>query len=211
MSSVSFFSTAWMRCFSLPSTQTQRFPIANRPNKRPSRFNREPDIRHNKFIRAREVRLIGPDGAQIGVLDTRDAMRKAQEYGLDLVEISPNATPPVCRIMDYGKHKFELDKKKKDAKKKQSVVKIKEVKFHANVEQHDYDTKLRHMREFFEDNCRVKCTLWFRGRENTHTEIGVQLFERIIEDVKDVAFADQPPKLAGKNLSMQLSPGKKKN
>lgn len=195
----------------MPVHPTPRYPIANRPNNRASRFSREPEIRHNKYIRAREVRLIGPDGAQIGVLDTRDAMRKAQEYGLDLVEISPNATPPVCRVMDYGKHKFELDKKKKDAKKKQSVVKVKEVKFHANVEQHDYDTKMRHMRDFLEDNNRIKCTLWFRGRENTHTEIGVQLFERIIEDLKDLCFAEQPPKLAGKNLSMLLCPGKKKN
>jgi len=201
-----------MRPFPVPVHPTPRYPIANRPNNaRASRFSREPEIRHNKYIRAREVRLIGPDGAQIGVLDTRDAMRKAQEFGLDLVEISPNATPPVCRVMDYGKHKFELDKKKKDAKKKQSVVKVKEVKFHANVEQHDYDTKMRHMRDFLEDNNRIKCTLWFRGRENTHTEIGVQLFERIIEDLKDLCFAEQPPKLAGKNLSMLLSPGKKKN
>jgi len=157
------------------------------------------------------VRLIGPDGNQVGVLDTRDAMKKAMEYGLDLVEISPNAVPPVCRIMDYGKHKFELDRKKKEAKKKQSVVKVKEVKFHANVEEHDYQTKMRHLRDFITDNNRVKCTLWFRGRENTHTELGVQLFERIMEESKDIAFAEQPPKLAGKNLSMLLSPGKKKN
>ncbi len=192
-------------------TSTQEFPIANRPFRRNQRFSREPEIRHNKYIRAREVRLIGHDGQQIGVLDTRDAMRKAQEFGLDLVEISPNATPPVCRIMDYGKHKYELDKKKKDAKKKQSVVKLKEVKFHANVEQHDYDTKMRHMREFLDDGNRVKCTLWFRGRENTHTEIGVELFERVLQDVSDIAHAEQPPKLAGKNLSMLVCPGKKKN
>jgi translation initiation factor IF-3 len=196
---------------SFPVNPNPEFLIANRPHNRNQRFNREPEIRHNKFIRAREVRLIGPDGNQIGVLDTRDAMRKAMDYGLDLVEISPNAVPPVCRIMDYGKHKFELDRKKKEAKKKQSVVKVKEVKFHANVEEHDYQTKMRHLRDFISDNNRVKCTLWFRGRENTHTELGVQLFERIIEESKDIAFAEQPPKLAGKNLSMLLSPGKKKN
>lgn len=146
----------------------------------------------------------------IGVLDTRDAMSKAKDYGLDLVEISPNAEPPVCRIMDFGKHKYDLDKKKKEAKKKQSVVKVKEVKFHANVEEHDYDTKMRHAREFLSDNNRVKCTLWFRGRENTHHEIGFELFNRIIKDVEDIAFPEQLPKLAGKNLSMMLSPGKKK-
>ncbi len=145
------------------------------------------------------------------MVDTRDAQQKARDCGLDLVEISPNAAPPVCRIMDYGKYKFEKEKQKKDAKKKQSSGKVKEVKFHANVEQHDYDTKLRHMREFLDEGNRIKCTLWFRGRENSHTEIGVQLFERILEDLKEIANAEQPPKLAGKNLSMLVGPGKKKN
>ncbi len=146
----------------------------------------------------------------VGVLDTRDALQKAKDLGLDLVEISPNAEPPVCRIMDYGRHKYEIEKKKKEAKKKQAAVKIKEIKFHANVEEHDYETKMRHMREFFEDNCRVKCTLWFRGRENTHHEIGFALFQRIQDETAEYAFVEQLPKLAGKNLSMLLSPGKKK-
>jgi translation initiation factor IF-3 len=178
-------------------------------NNRRNRFSRsrEPDIRYNRFIRAREVRLIGPNGENAGVVDTRDALQKATEFGLDLVEISPNAEPPVCRIMDYGKHKYEIDKRKKDAKKKQSVVKVKEVKFHANVEEHDYETKMRHVRDFIEDNNRVKCTLWFRGRENTHTEIGIELYERIQKDIEDIAHAEQKPKLAGKNLSMLLCPG----
>jgi len=181
-------------------------------NNRGRRFNRsrEPDIRYNRYIRAREVRLIGPNGENGGVVDTRDAQQKATEFGLDLVEISPNAEPPVCRIMDYGKHKYEIDKRKKDAKKKQSVVKVKEVKFHANVEEHDYATKMRHARDFLEDGNRVKCTLWFRGRENTHTEIGFELYKRIQEEISDIAYAEQAPKLAGKNLSMLLSPGSKK-
>lgn len=181
-------------------------------NNRRKSFNRsrEPDIRYNRYIRAREVRLIGPNGENAGVVDTRDALQKATEFGLDLVEISPNAEPPVCRIMDYGKHKYEIDKRKKDAKKKQSVVKVKEVKFHANVEEHDYETKMRHVRDFIEDNNRVKCTLWFRGRENTHTEIGFELYERIKSDIEDIAYAEQEPKLAGKNLSMLLCPGNKK-
>lgn len=191
---------------------TKEFVIPSRMKGRRGRppRQREPDIRHNKYIRAREVRLIGPNGENVGVVDTRDAQKKADQFGLDLVEISPKANPPVCRIMDYGKHKYEIDKRKKDAKKKQSVVKVKEVKYHANVEEHDYDTKLRHMREFIEDGNRVKCTLWFRGRENTHTEIGFELYERIKEDVADIAYAEQEPKLAGKNLSMLLCPGKKK-
>lgn len=156
------------------------------------------------------MRLIGPDGNMLGVVPTREAMKAAQQVGLDLVEISPNANPPVCRIMDFGKHKYDLDKKKKEAKKKQSVVKVKEVKYHANVEEHDYQTKLRHMRDFLEEGNRVKCTLWFRGRENSHHEIGFELYERIKVDIADVAFCEQEPKLAGRNLSMLLSPGKKK-
>lgn len=196
----------------MPCNRTKEFLIASKMNNRRNRFNRsrEPDIRYNRYIRAREVRLIGPNGENAGVVDTRDAMQKATEFGLDLVEISPNAEPPVCRIMDYGKHKYEIDKRKKDAKKKQSVVKVKEVKFHANVEEHDYETKMRHVRDFIEDNNRVKCTLWFRGRENTHTEIGIDLYERIKEDIADIAYAEQEPKLAGKNLSMLLCPGTKK-
>ena len=192
-------------------TTTQESVIPSRMKGRRGRpdRNREPEIRHNIYIRAREVRLIAPNGENVGVIDTRDAQKKADQFGLDLVEISPKANPPVCKIMDYGKHKYEIDKRKKDAKKKQSVVKVKEVKYHANVEEHDYDTKMRHMREFLEDGNRVKCTLWFRGRENTHTEIGFELYGRIKEDVADIAYVEQEPKLAGKNLSMLLCPGKK--
>lgn len=156
------------------------------------------------------MKLIGEDGQMIGVLPTRDALKKAQDVGLDLVEISPNSVPPVCRITDFGRYKYDLDKKKKEAKKKQAVVKVKEVKYHANVEDHDYDTKMRRMREFIADGNRVKCTLWFRGRENSHHEIGFELFKRIEEDVADIAHAEQPAKLAGRSLGMLLSPGKKK-
>ena len=175
------------------------------------RFNKQPQkdrVRVNGFIRVPEVRVIGPDNNQLGVMRTKEAMRMARESGLDLVEISPTAKPPVCRITDYGKFKYERDKKQKQAKKKQVVVKLKEIKYHANVEEHDYQTKLRHARDFLEHGNRVKCSLFFRGRENTHHEIGFQLFERIIGDLEDQAQVDQAPKLAGRSLIMMLSPVK---
>ena len=153
-----------------------------------------------------EVRVIDANGEQLGVLNTIDANRIAKAQDLDLVEVSPTAKPPVCKIMDFGKYKYDLDKKRKEAKKHQVQVKVKEIKYHANVDDHDYDYKMRHAIEFLEDNNRIKCSLFFRGRENAHTEIGFQLFERIIEDLKNIAKVEQEPKQNGKNLSMLLSP-----
>ena len=138
----------------------------------------------------------------------RDIMKKVVADGMDLVEISGNADPPVCKIVDYGKFKYEMGKKKKDAKKKQSVVKVKEIKFHANTDDHDYQTKLRHATDFLEAGNRVKCSLFFRGRENAHKEIGFELFQRVIEDLKEVGHAEQEPREQGKNLSMLLSPNR---
>jgi len=135
-----------------------------------------------------------------------EARRKAREVGLDLVEISPKAQPPVCKIMDFGKYKYDVDKKKKEAKKKQAAVKVKEIKYHANVDEHDYQTKLRRAKEFLADHNRVKCSLFFRGRENAHTEVGVELFKRIIEDLKEDGKVEQLPRLNGKNLSMLINP-----
>ena len=134
----------------------------------------------------------------------------AEELGLDLVEVAATAMPPVCKIMDFGKFKYDLDKKAKESRKKQVVVKIKEVKFHSNVEDHDYQTKLRHSRDFIEEGHKVKCTLFFRGRENTHIELGFDLFQRVMEDLKDVAHPEQLPRLQGKMLGMMIGPGKAK-
>jgi translation initiation factor IF-3 len=142
-------------------------------------------------------------------METRDAQALARKYGLDLVEVSPTARPPVCRITDYGKYKYELDKKKKIAKKNQVVVKLKEVKFRANTEEHDYNTKLRKARNFIESGNRVKCSLFFRGRENTHHELGFEQFRRIAKDLADIAMVESPARLNGKNLNMMLSPHKK--
>lgn len=162
------------------------------------------------MIRVPEIRCIDEDGEQMGVIPTRQALIRAHETGLDLVEINATAKPPVCRIMDHGKFKYEQDKKKKEQKKKQSVVKLKEVKFHVNVGQHDYDTKMRHAFEFLEEGHRVKFSLMFRGRENAHRELGFELMKRVAADVAGVATVEQAPRLQGRNIFMMVVPDKKK-
>ena len=139
-------------------------------------------------------------------MQTRDAFNKARECGLDLVEISPTAKPPVCRIMDYGKFKYEEGKKERTAKKNKSATKVKEIKFHANVGDHDYDTKLRRIREFLGEGNRVKASLWFRGREGAHREFGFDVLNRVIKACEDIANVEQSPQLFGRNLIMRLTP-----
>jgi len=153
-----------------------------------------------------QVRCIDPDGNQIGVIQTREALAKAQQVGLDLVEISPTAKPPVCRIMDYGKYKYELGKKERAAKRNKSSSKVKEIKFHANTAEHDYETKVRHAREFLEEGHPLKVSLWFRGREGAHRELGYQLLERVIQDIQDIGTVEQSPQMFGRNLIMRLTP-----
>lgn len=166
--------------------------------------------RINERIRVPQIRLSAPNGEAMGIMDTRDALAIAKKHGLDLVEISPTAKPPACRIMDYGKFKYEKSKKEKDQKKKQVQVKVKEVKFHANVGDHDYETKLRNARKFLEAGDRVKGSLFFRGRENAHREIGFEVMKRFIEDIADIAWAEQQPKLQGRQIICMIVPGKKK-
>ncbi len=146
------------------------------------------------------------DGALVGVVSTREALTLAHQRGLDLVEISPQAQPPVCRIMDFGKYKFEQAKKDKQARKNQTNTKVKEVKFHTNVEDHDYHTKLRHIREFLDEGHRVKVSLMFRGRENAHQELGYEVIRRVIVDVADIATADKEPQKMGRFLIVLLAP-----
>lgn len=153
------------------------------------------------------MRLIGADGSQLGIVQTYDAIGQARQANLDLVEIAPTAQPPVCRIMDFGKYKFELAKKEKEARKHQSNQRIKEVKFHPNVEEHDYQTKLRRIREFIEEGHRVKASLMFRGREQAHKEIGHQVMHRVIRDVDDVARAERSPEEMGRFIFLMLTPG----
>lgn len=152
------------------------------------------------------MRCVGPDGSQIGIIATREAMALAERHGLDLVEIAPQAQPPVCRIMDFGKFKYEQEKKDKRAKKHQSATRVKEVQLHPNVGDHDYQTKVRHMREFLEEGHRVKVGLFFRGRENAHHEIGFEVMSRVIKDTQDLGLPEQPPKLMGRNIIMLLTP-----
>ncbi len=137
-----------------------------------------------------------------------EALRLAEERDLDLVEISPNARPPVCKIMDYGKYKFEQQKKEKEARKKQrqKAQNVKEIKFRIKIEDHDYKTKVKHIREFIEHGDKVKVWIWFRGRENVHPEIGEKLAQRIIEDVSDIAKVEKPPKKEGRNMLFTLVP-----
>ncbi|TAN35649.1 MAG: translation initiation factor IF-3 [Verrucomicrobia bacterium] len=164
------------------------------------------NVRINMRIRVPEVRLIGEDGQQIGVVPTREALSRAQQAGLDLVEISPNAQPPVCRITDYGKFRYEQEKRDKQARQHSSATKIKEIQFHPNVGDHDYQTKVRHLRDFIGEGHRVKVILFFRGRESAHQEIGFEVMNRVIRDVQDVAQAEQLPRLMGRNILMMLIP-----
>lgn len=144
--------------------------------------------------------MIGADGKQVGVLTTSEAIRMAESHGLDLVEISPTAVPPVCRIMDYGKFKYEENQREKQARKNQVSVILKEVKFHSNVDDHDFETKANHIRGFLEKGHRVKTSLFFRGRENEHRDLGYKLFTRLIKDCESCGAPEAPPRLFGNNL-----------
>ncbi len=152
------------------------------------------------------MRLIGPNGEQVGILPTREALDRARELGLDLVEVSPNSRPPVCRIMDFGKYKYELSKKDKIAKKKQHTFQMKEMRFRPKIDDHDFTFKTKHIREFLESGSKVKAMVLFRGREMAHIEFGRDLMERVIKELADVAMIDMPAKLEGNSLSAVLAP-----
>lgn len=163
-------------------------------------------IRVNERIRVPQVRLIDVSGEQVGILPTKEALKIAQEKGFDLVEISPTAKPPVCKIMDYGKYKYELNKKAKNAKKKQHIIHLKEMKLRPKIEEHDYQFKLRHVREFLEKGNKVKVFVEFRGREMAHQELGQRLVQRLEEDLKDLGIIEQKAKFEGRNLSLTFMP-----
>lgn len=163
-------------------------------------------IRVNERIRANSIRLIGEDGEQIGVTSVEEGLRLAEEEGLDLVEIAPNSTPPVCRIMDYGKYKFEQSKRAKEAKKHQHTVIVKEMKFRPKTEEHDYQFKLKHIQKFLADGNKAKITVRFRGREMAHTNLGRKILEKLIEDTQETASVEQQPKLEGRNMILVLAP-----
>ena len=175
---------------------------------RPRRDVPQDGVRRNEMIRAREVRVIGADGEQLGILQRNEAIALAKEAGLDLVEVAATADPPVCRVMDYGKFKYETQKKKQEAKKRQTVVQIKEIKVRPKTDDHDYETKLRHIRRFLEDGDRCKVTVFFRGREIVHKDRGISILERVVQDLADVAKVDQEPRAEGRTLQMLLVPKK---
>jgi translation initiation factor IF-3 len=160
----------------------------------------------NNRIRAREVRVIDPDGNQIGIIPTHKALATAKDFGLDLVEISPNANPPVCKIMDYGRYKYELTKKRQEAKKKQSTFQLKEIKVRPKTGDHDLRTKINHIKKFISKKDKVKVTVIFRGREITLTQLGRDVLEKIIQETEEIAAVEQDPKMEGRTMVMVLSP-----
>ena len=178
----------------------------------PRRFDRRPPERDttriNDRIRVPEVRLVGEDGNQIGVMKTPDALAYAQERDLDLVEVAPEAHPPVCRVLDYSKYKYELAQKQKQQRKHQQQITIREIKFRPKIAQNDYDTKKGHVRRFLKGKDKVKVTIMFRGREVTHPERGVALLNRLAEELLDVGTVEQSPLQDGRNMTMMLGPSK---
>lgn len=162
----------------------------------------------NDKIRAPEIRLIGAEGENVGVVHPAKAMDMAAEVGLDLVEISPNATPPVCKIMDFGKYKYETQKREAEARKKQKTIEVKEVKFRPNTDTHDYDVKMRNVFKFLEGGDKVKVTLRFRGREMAHQNLGRELLERVAGDVDGLGKVENMPKLEGRQMVMMIGPVK---
>ncbi|MFP1630241.1 translation initiation factor IF-3 [Zhengella sp. ZM62] len=162
--------------------------------------------RANQEIRVPRVQLIGEDGANLGEVSIQDALARAEDAGLDLVEISPNASPPVCKILDLGKLKYEKQKKAAEARKKQKTIEIKEIKMRPNIDTHDYEVKMKAVRRFFEDGDKVKVTLRFRGREMAHQELGMQLLNKVRAEVEEIAKVEAEPKLEGRQMMMVLAP-----
>ena len=162
--------------------------------------------RINEDIRVREVHLIDKDGANLGTIPIADALARAQDAGLDLVEISPNAVPPICKILDYGKYRFQEQKKQAEARKKQKVVEVKEIKLRPMIDDHDYQVKMRSMERFFEEGDKVKVTLRFRGREMAHQELGTRLLNRVKDDTTKMAKIESEPRMEGRQMVMILTP-----
>ncbi|MCS6873662.1 MAG: translation initiation factor IF-3 [Pyrinomonadaceae bacterium] len=176
------------------------------------RRNKQKEQLHriNERIRVPAVRVIDENGQQIGIMDTRDAIRRAREAGLDLVEIAPNANPPVCKIIDYGKFLYEQKKKQQEAKKKQVTITVKEVKFRPSTDDHDYEYRVEHCREWIDEGHKVKAVVTFRGREMAHKELGEAILNRLKEDLADVADVEVAPKMEGYQMTAVFTPKKKK-
>ncbi|MEM9431110.1 MAG: translation initiation factor IF-3 [Pseudomonadota bacterium] len=178
--------------------------MARRPHHAPP--TRDTGPRVNDRIRTTEIRLIGPNGENVGVVTPERGRNLAEAAGLDLVEISPNAKPPVCKIMDFGKFKYETQKKEAEARKKQKIIEVKEVKFRPNTDTHDYDVKMRNVTKFLGNGDKVKVTLRFRGREMAHQELGRRLLERVAEDTTEIGKVEAMPKMEGRQMVMMINP-----
>jgi translation initiation factor IF-3 len=163
-------------------------------------------VRINEQIRVPEVRLIGPEGEQIGVMPTKEALAQAAEAHLDLVEVAPQAIPPVCRIMDYGKFKYEQSKKQQEARRRQTIIQVKEIKVRPKIEEHDMGFKLKNSRRFLGEGDKVKISVIFRGREIAHTDRGIRILAQMAEALGDVGTVEQAPKLEGRNMFMLITP-----
>ena len=187
-----------------PFQQPRITAIARRPHNAPP--TRETGPRVNDRIRAPEIRLIGADGENVGVVTPERAMMMAQEAGLDLVEISPTATPPVCKIMDLGKFKYEQQKREAEARKKQKIIEVKEIKFRPGTDTHDYDVKMRSVMKFLDEGDKVKVTLRFRGREMAHQQLGAELLRRVADEVGEAGKVESMPKLEGRQMVMMIAP-----
>ncbi|MBN2509308.1 MAG: translation initiation factor IF-3 [Spirochaetales bacterium] len=168
------------------------------------------ELRINEEIRVREVRLLDQEGEQAGVVAIEKALEMAREAGLDLVEVAPQAKPPVCKILDYGKFRYEQEKKNRESKKKQKLVKLKEIRMQPKIEKHDLEFKAKHIKEFLEDGNKVKVTVRFRGRELAHTELGQKVLENVIDVLDGICNVDRKPSMEGRFMSMILSPRSKK-
>jgi len=182
----------------------RRQPIAKLPAK-------EERVRINDEIRVRQIRVIDEEGEQLGIMSPRDALREAEEKGLDLVEVAPQAVPPVCRIMDYGKYRYQQKKRARESKKNQHTVTLKEIKYRPKIDQHDYEYKTNHVREFLKEGNKVKVTIMFRGREMAHPEFGKEILEQVLADTRDLCNEEHDLnrlKLEGRNMILVLSPTK---
>ncbi|MDD2401834.1 MAG: translation initiation factor IF-3 [Clostridia bacterium] len=164
------------------------------------------ELRINEEIRCREVRLVGEEGEQLGIMSPKEAFKLAVAKGLDLVEVAPSARPPVCKIMDHGKFKYEQSKREREARKKQRVINVKEVKLRPNIEDHDFDVKTKNALRFLEDGDKVKVTIMFRGREVSHSELGRELLKKVAVRLDEYAIVEKGAKLEGRNMTMFLSP-----
>lgn len=168
-------------------------------------FNIKQELPINRKIRAKEVQLIGVDGERIGVVSLDEALKKAEDLNLDLVLVAPNAKPVVCKIMDYGKYKFDQAKKEKEAKKKQKIFEVKEIRVTPNIEEHDFNFKLKNVKKFLNDGNKVRITVRFRGREINNSKAGEKVLEKFIENLEDVASVEKKPKLEGRNMFIILA------